>query len=55
MVRSQEESQFLHCEKDVWDRLTEEMWWSEVLASQLTASHQEVAELAPATRELANL
>ena len=55
MVRSREKSQFLHREKDVWDHLAEETRRSEGLDAQLTAARQEVAELAPAARELADL
>ena len=55
MVHSREKSQYLCHEKDVWDCLTKETWWSEGMAAQLAAAHQEVAELAPAARELANL
>ena len=55
MVRSQEKSQFLRSEKDVWDRLAEETRRSGGLAAQLAATHQEVAELAPITQELADL
>ena len=55
MVRSQEKFQFLRREKDVWDHLAEETWRSEGLATQLTAARQEVAELAPTARELADL
>ena len=55
MVHSQEKSQFLRCEKDVWDRLAEETRRSEGLAAQLTAARQEVAELAPVAREVADL
>ena len=49
MVRSREKSQFLHREKDVWDRLAKKMRLRERLAAQLGAAHQEVAELAPAS------
>jgi hypothetical protein len=55
MVRSQEKSLFLHHEKDVWDRLTKNMQLHEGLAEQLAAARQEVAKLAPTSRELANL
>ena len=55
MVYNWEKFQFLHHEKDVWDRLAEEMQLSEGLATQLVAVRQEVAELAPATQELADL
>ena len=49
MDRSWEKFLFLHREKDVWDRLAEETWQNEELAAQLTATHQEVPKLAPAT------
>ena len=55
MVHNREKSQFLHREKDIWDRLVEETWRSEGLAAQLATACQEVAELAPTSRELANL
>ena len=45
MVRSEEKSQFLRHEKDVWDRLVEETRWSDGLATQLATARQEVAEL----------
>ena len=45
MVHSREKSQFL----------TEETQRSEGLAAQLATACQEVAELAPTSRELANL
>ena len=41
-----------------WEKsllLAKETWWSEGLAAQLTVAHQEVAELAPAAREVADL
>ena len=55
MVCSREKSQFLRRKKDVCDHLAEETWWSEGLAAQLAAPRQKVAELAPTTRELADL
>ena len=45
MARSGEKSLFL----------AKETWWSEGLAAQLAATRQEVAELAPATQEVADL
>ena len=45
MAHSREKSQFL----------AEEMRWSEGLAIQLAAARQEVAELAPTAREVADL
>ena len=45
MEHSREKSQFL----------AEETWWSEGLAAQLAVARQEVAELAPAPREVADL
>ena len=45
MARSREKSQFL----------AEEMRWDKGLATQLAVAHREVAELAPITREVANL
>jgi hypothetical protein len=38
MARSQEKSLFLHCEKDVWDRLAEETQLHEGLAEQLAVA-----------------
>jgi len=55
MDRSREKSLLLRCEKDVWDRLAKEKWWCEELEAQLAATHQEVAKLAPAAQELADL
>ena len=45
MARSEEKSLFL----------AEETWRSEGLAAQLTTTRQEVAKLAPSTREVADL
>ena len=55
MVHSREKSQFLHRERDVWDRLAEETWRREGLAAQLATARQEVAKLAPAAWELDDL
>ena len=41
-----------------WEKsllLAKETWWSEGLAAQLAATRQEVAELAPIAREVADL
>ena len=55
MVCSREKSQFLCRKKDVWDRLAKETQRSEGLVAQLATARQEVAELAPIARELADL
>jgi hypothetical protein len=55
MERSRDKSLFLHRERDVWDRLTEEARLCEELEAQLAAACQRVAKLAPTTGEVANL
>jgi hypothetical protein len=55
MVRSREKSLFLHHRKGVSDSLAKKMHLHEGLAEQLAVAHREVAELAPTSRELADL
>lgn len=55
MTRNREKSRFLHCEKDVWDRLSEETRLCGELVEQLGAARREVDKLAPASQKLASL
>jgi hypothetical protein len=55
MEHSCDKSLFLYRERDVWDRLAEEVWLHRELAVQLAATRQRVTELTPAAKEVANL
>jgi hypothetical protein len=55
MAHSREKSQFLHGQKDAWNRLAKAAQLHGWLTEQLDAAHQKVAELAPASEEVASL
>jgi hypothetical protein len=55
MERSREKSLFLRRERDVWDRLAEEVRLCGELTAQLATACQRVTNLAPTAEEVANL
>lgn len=55
IAHSQEKSRLLRDEESAWDHLTEFERQRQELVNQLTAAHQQITALVPATEELASL